>query len=174
MPIFGMNNALVPIVAYNYGARNKEKMMKTMKYSLMIVFCMMLVGTVLFLTIPDKLLAVFAENDAIASQLSLIGVPCLRIICSSFLIAAFCIVIMSMFQALGNGFYSMVCSITRQLVVLLPSAYLLSLTNNLNLVWLSFLIAEVIAFIMSVFLFKKMYNDKIKPLDIKNKEIIYG
>ena len=169
MPIFGMNNALVPIVAYNYGARNKEKMMKTMKYALMIVFGMMLVGTLLFLLIPNQLLAIFAENDDIASQLALVGAPCLRIISSSFLIAAFCIIIMSMFQALGNGFYSMVCSITRQLVVLLPAAYLLSLTKNLNLVWLSFLIAEIVAIILSVFLFKKLYNNKIKPLDAPEK-----
>ena len=169
MPIFGMNNALVPIVAYNYGARNKEKMMKAMKYALMVVFTMMLVGTLLFLLIPNQLLAIFAENDDIASQLALVGSPCLRIISSSFLIAAFCIIIMSMFQALGNGFYSMICSITRQLVVLLPAAYLLSLTKNLNLVWLSFLIAEIVAIILSAFLFKKLYNDRIKPLDNPDK-----
>lgn len=166
MPVFGMNNALVPIVAYNYGARNKEKMMKTMKYSLMIVFGMMLFGTILFLTIPNQLLAIFAENETIAAQYALVGAPCLRIISSSFLIAAFCIVIMSMFQALGNGFASMICSIVRQLVVLLPAAYLLSLTNNLNLVWLAFLIAEVVAFVLSVVLFIKMYKNKIKPLEV--------
>ena len=100
-----------------------------------------------------------AENDDIASQLALVGAPCLRIISSSFLIAAFCIIIMSMFQALGNGFYSMICSITRQLVVLLPAAYLLSLTKNLNLVWLSFLIAEIVAIILSAFLFNMTINN---------------
>ena len=166
MPIFGINNAVVPIVAYNYGAKNKEKMMKTMKYSLMLVSALMFAGTLAFLIVPDKLLAIFAESEQAASHMAIVGVPCLRIICSSFMIAAFCIVIMSMFQALGNGFYSMMCSITRQLVVLLPAAYLLSLTKNLNLVWLSFLIAEVIALCLSLFLFKRLYNAKIKPLGI--------
>lgn len=164
MPIFGLNNALVPIVAYNYGAKNKEKMLKAMKYSLMIVFVMMLIGTGLFLIIPKQLLAIFAESDETAKQLALVGVPCLRIICLSFLIAAFCIVIMSMFQALGNGMYSMLCSIVRQLIVLLPIAYLFSLTNKLNIVWFSFLIAEIVALTLSIFLFIKMYRAKIKPL----------
>ena len=132
MPVFGMNNALVPIVAYNYGARNKEKMMKTMKYALIIVFIMMFIGTSMFLIIPDKLLSIFADNGDTATYLSMVGSPCLRIISSSFLIAAFCIVFMSMFQALGNGFASMCVSVIRQLVILLPSAYLLSLTENLN------------------------------------------
>lgn len=164
MPIFGINNAVVPIVAYNYGAKNKEKMIKTMKYSLMIVSCLMFAGTMAFLLIPEKLLSIFAESEEAAKQMAVVGVPCLRIISSSFMVAAFCIVIMSMFQALGNGFYSMICSVTRQLVVLLPAAYLLSLTKNLNLVWLSFLIAELVALCLSLFLFKRLYNDKIKPL----------
>lgn len=164
MPIFGINNALVPIVAFNYGARNKKKMLQTMKYSLMIVFVMMLIGTTMFLTIPDVLLSIFADNNDTALYLSKVGAPCLRIISSSFLIAAFCIVIMSMFQALGNGFYSMLCSFVRQMIVLVPVAFLLSLTNKLNLVWLSFLIAEVVALILSTILFKKMYNKKIKNL----------
>lgn len=139
-------------------------MMQAMKYSLIIVFVMMLFGTAMFLLIPKQLLAIFAENDDVASNLALVGVPCLRIISSSFLIAAFCIVIMSMFQALGNGLYSMICSIVRQLIVLLPVAYLFALTKNLNLVWLSFLIAEIVALLLSIFLFKKMYNAKIKML----------
>lgn len=165
MPIFGMNNAMVPIVAFNYGAKNKEKMMKTMKYALIIVFIMMFIGTSMFLIIPDKLLSIFADNGDTATYLSIVGSPCLRIISSSFLIAAFCIVFMSMFQALGNGFASMCVSVIRQLVILLPSAYLLSLTENLNLVWLSFLIAEVVAFSISICLFIKMYRGKIKPLE---------
>ncbi len=167
MPIFGVNNAVVPIVAYNYGAKNKEKMMKTMRYSLMIVSALMLIGTLAFLCIPNQLLSIFAENDTIAQQLSLVGAPCLRIICSSFIFAAFSIVLMSMFQALGNGFYSMICSLIRQLVVLLPVAYLFTLTKNLNLVWLSFLIAEVVALSVSTILFTRLYRAKIKPLESK-------
>ena len=96
--------------------------------------------------------------------MALVGKPCLRIISSSFMFAAFCIVFMSMFQALGNGFASMCVSFVRQLVILLPVAYLMSLTNNLNLVWLAFLIAEVFALCLSLILFIKMYRVKIKPL----------
>lgn len=169
MPIFGINNAVVPIVAYNYGAKNKDKMMKTIKYSLIIVSIMMFIGTLLFLCIPRQLLTIFAENKDIADQLTLVGVPCLRIICSSFMFAAFSIVLMSVFQALGNGFYSMICSIIRQLIVLLPAAYLLSLTKNLNLVWLSFLIAEILALLVSIGLFVHLYRVKIKP--IKNNTL---
>lgn len=165
MPIFGLNNALVPIVAFNYGAKNKEKLMKAFQYALIIAVSMMGVGIGLFLFLPKQLLAIFAENKEIALQLQNVGVPCLRIICSSFLFAAICIVIMSMFQSLGNGFYSMICSIIRQLLVLLPIAYLFSLTKNLNLVWCSFIIAEFIALITSLLLFKRMYRVKIKVLN---------
>ena len=164
MPVFGLNNAMVPIVAYNYGAKNKEKMMKTFKYSLIFVFIMMSLGTLAFMIFPRELLSLFAENEEVANSLASIGVPCLRIISTSFLVAAFCIVILSMLQALGNSIYSMIVSIVRQIVVLLPVAYLLSLTKNLDLVWLSFLIAELVALIIAVILFKKVYRDKIKPL----------
>lgn len=164
MPVFGLNNAMVPIVAYNYGAKNKEKMMKTFKYSLIFVFIMMSLGTLAFMIFPRELLSLFAENEEVANSLASIGVPCLRIISTSFLVAAFCIVILSMLQALGNSVYSMIVSIIRQIVVLLPVAYLLSLTKNLDLVWLSFLIAELVALIIAIFLFKKVYRDKIKPL----------
>ena len=164
MPVFGLNNAMVPIIAYNYGAKNKEKMMKTFKYSLIFVFIMMSLGTLAFMIFPRELLSLFAENEEVANSLASIGVPCLRIISTSFLVAAFCIVILSMLQALGNSVYSMIVSIIRQIVVLLPVAYLLSLTKNLDLVWLSFLIAELVALIIAIFLFKKVYRDKIKPL----------
>ena len=164
MPVFGLNNAMVPIVAYNYGAKNKEKMMKTFKYSLMFVFIMMSLGTLAFMIFPRELLSLFAENEEVANSLASIGVPCLRIISTSFLVAAFCIVILSMLQALGNSVYSMIVSIIRQIVVLLPVAYLLSLTKNLDLVWFSFLIAELVALIFAISLFKKVYRDKIKPI----------
>ncbi len=164
MPVFGLNNAMVPIIAYNYGAKNKEKMMKTFKYSLIFVFIMMSLGTLAFMIFPRELLSLFAENEEVANSLASIGVPCLRIISTSFLVAAFCIVILSMLQAVGNSVYSMIVSIIRQIVVLLPVAYLLSLTKNLDLVWLSFLIAELVALIIAIFLFKKVYRDKIKPL----------
>lgn len=164
MPIFGINNAVVPIVAYNYGARNKKKMLTAMKYSMILVSSLMLIGTSLFLAIPSQLLSIFADNKETASLLALVGKPCLRIISSSFMLAAFCIVLMSMFQALGNGIASMCVSCVRQLVILLPVAYLLSLTNNLNLVWLAFLVAEIVALALSILLFIKMYRAKIKTL----------
>lgn len=166
MPIFGINNAVVPIVAYNYGAKNKKKMLTAMKYSMILVSSLMLIGTSLFLALPSQLLSIFADNKETAMALAMVGKPCLRIISSSFIFAAFCIVFMSMFQALGNGMASMCVSFVRQLVILLPVAFLLSLTNNLNLVWLAFLIAEIVALGLSTFLFIKMYRDKIKPLGV--------
>ena len=166
MPIFGINNAVVPIVAYNYGAKNKKKMLTAMKYSMILVSSLMLIGTSLFLALPSQLLSIFADNKETAVALAMVGKPCLRIISSSFIFAAFCIVLMSMFQALGNGVASMCVSFVRQLVILLPVAFLLSLTNNLNLVWLAFLIAEVVALGLSSILFIKMYRDKIKPLGV--------
>lgn len=166
MPIFGINNAVVPIVAYNYGAKNKKKMLTAMKYSMILVSSLMLIGTSLFLALPSQLLSIFADNKETAVALAMVGKPCLRIISSSFIFAAFCIVLMSMFQALGNGMASMCVSFVRQLVILLPVAFLLSLTNNLNLVWLAFLIAEVVALGLSSILFIKMYRDKIKPLGV--------
>lgn len=166
MPIFGINNAVVPIVAYNYGAKNKKKMLTAMKYSMILVSSLMLIGTSLFLALPSQLLSIFADNKETAMALAMVGKPCLRIISSSFIFAAFCIVLMSMFQALGNGMASMCVSFVRQLVILLPVAFLLSLTNNLNLVWLAFLIAEVVALGLSSILFIKMYRGKIKPLGV--------
>ena len=130
----------------------------------MFVFIMMSLGTLAFMIFPRELLSLFAENEEVANSLASIGVPCLRIISTSFLVAAFCIVILSMLQALGNSVYSMIVSIIRQIVVLLPVAYLLSLTKNLDLVWFSFLIAELVALIFAISLFKKVYRDKIKPL----------
>lgn len=164
MPVFGLNNALVPIVAYNYGAKEKVRLLKTFKYSLIIAIIMMTFGTLMFMIFPSQLLAIFAENKDVANQLSTVGNYCLRIISISFIFAGVCIVITSMFQALGNGVYSLICSFVRQLIVLLPCAYLLSLTNNLSLVWLSFLIAELVALLLSIILFKKVFRVKINLL----------
>jgi putative MATE family efflux protein len=160
MPIFGLNNGMVPIIAYNFGAQRKDRIIKTIKLSVLYSVCIMLIGLVVFQFIPDKLLMMFnASNDMLA-----IGVPALRTISLSFLFAGFCIVMISSFQALGNGLMSLIVSIIRQLVVLLPVAYLLSLSGSLNAIWWSFPIAELVALILSAIFMKHVFNKEIKNL----------
>ncbi len=141
MPIFGLNNGMVPIVAYNYGARNRKRIISTIRYAMIYASCIMLVGLLVFQLIPDKLLLLF---DASADMLD-IGIPALRIISLSFILAGFNIVGASVFQALGNGVYSLLMSAIRQILVLLPVAYLIAQTGILNAIWLAFPIAEVVA-----------------------------
>lgn len=160
MPVFGMNSGVVPIIAYNYGARNKERMMKTIRLAIVSAMGILLVGFIVFQLIPDKLLLLF---DASENMLA-IGERALRTISISFLFAGFCIMSSTIFQALGNGIYSMVVSIARQLVVLLPVAYLLSLTGNVNAVWWAFPIAEIMSVIASSLLLLRIYKKVIKPL----------
>lgn len=149
MPVFGLNNGMVPIIAYNYGARNKLRINQTIKLSIITAIVIMLVGFAIFQIIPEKLLAMFKASENMIA----IGVPALRIISFSFLLAGYNIVASSVFQALGNGIYSLSISVARQLVVLLPAAYLLARLGELNSVWLSFPIAEVVAFALcSLFL----------------------
>ena len=156
MPVFGLNNGMVPIVAYNYGARSKDRVMQTVKLAVMYAVAVMLIGFALFQIIPGVMLSLF---NASADMLS-IGIPALRTISYSFLFAGFCIVCGSVFQALGNGVYSLVVSVLRQLVVLLPVAYLLSLTGNLNAVWLSFPIAELMSVAASAFFLRRVIREK--------------
>lgn len=161
MPVFGLNNGMVPIVAFSLGARNKDRLVKTVKLSILYAFIIMLIGFVIFQTIPDVLLKVLFDAD---DQMISIGVPALRTISYSFLVASFCIIILSVFQALGNGVLSMLISFMRQLVVLLPVAYILSKFGNINYVWFSFLIAEIMSVALSAFGLKHMYNKVIKNL----------
>ena len=147
MPVFGLNNGMVPIIAYNYGAGSRERVVKTMKSSIRYAVGIMLVGLVVMQVIPAQLIGLFNATP----ELLEIGVPALRIICLSFCFAGYCIVVGSVFQALGNGVYSMIVSIARQLCVLLPAAYLLSLSGNVNLIWWSFPIAEIASVAMSTF-----------------------
>lgn len=165
MPLFGMNNGMVPIVSYNYGARNKERVLKTIRLAMVYAFSIMTVGMIIFLTVPDKLLYLFKASDDMLK----IGVPALRIICLSFPVAAFAIIMSSVFQALGNGVYSMIVSIARQLFALIPSAYILARIsgfdiNHISNVWFSYDIAEVVSITISLILFKKMYDEKLKNL----------
>ena len=156
MPIFGMNNGLVPILSYNYGAGKRERFMQAMKLGIMYAVAAMLIGLAVFQLIPATLLELFEASETMIE----IGVPALRIISVSYLLAGFCIICGTVFQALGCAIYSMIVSIARQLVVLLPAAYLLSLTGNLNYVWWAFPIAELMSLCVTiVFLF--IVNRKI-------------
>lgn len=157
MPIFGINNGMVPIVAYNYGARNKARVLGTVKYAAIYAIGIMLIGLILFETIPGPLLKFY---DASPEMLA-IGIPALRIIATHFLIAGAAIMMSSSFQALGNGVYSMIVSILRQMVALLPAAYLLSLTGNLNMVWWAFPIAEVVSLLTCCFFMRKIIREKL-------------
>jgi len=150
MPVFGLNNGLVPIVAYNYGAKNRKRLIKAVKLSIMYAEMWFIVGTIVFETMPDKLLAIFDASPAMVEM----GSTALRIIAVHFPVAACCIIIGTLFQALGYGMYSMWVSIARQLAALLPAAYLLSLTGVVANVWWAFPIAEVVSAIMSgIFLY---------------------
>lgn len=160
MPVFGLNNGMVPIVAYNYGARNKSRIMATIKLSAMVAVGLMLAGLAAFMIIPGQLLMLF---DADAQMLE-IGIPALRIIGLSFSFAGYCIVIGSVFQALGNGIYSMMVSMVRQLIVLLPVAYLLATIGGLSVIWWSFPIAEIASVAMTTFLFRRIYKEKLAQL----------
>ena len=166
MPVFGMNNAVVPILAYNYGARNKKRMTKTMKLSLMYAFIIMTLGMLIFQMVPDKLLGIFEASEHMLA----IGVPALRTISLSFVLASICIILISSFQALGNGHYSLIISVIRQLLVLLPVAYGFSLTGNINMVWWAFPIAELVALGLSAVYFARLYRKKIKPLELMGQE----
>lgn len=162
MPIFGLNNGMVPIVAYNYGAQNRTRMMQTLKYSLIYACVLMLIGLAVVEIIPDKLLLLFRASDHMLD----IGVPALRIICMSFAFAGVAVVMSSLFQALGHGVFSMMVSLIRQLIVLLPAAIILAMIgkangNDVTYVWWSFDIAEIFSLGTSLFFFKRLYNKVI-------------
>ena len=166
MPIFGLNNGIIPIIAYNYGAQQRSRMLKTMKLQIIIAVCMMTLGMGAFLAFPGALLRLFITN-ASAEEMRImmqIGQPALRIICTHFVFAAISISFNSIFQALGKGLYAMIISIARQLAVLLPVAYILASigmrVGNDNLVWLSFPIAEIVALLIGLYFFGRL-NRKV-------------
>lgn len=152
MPVFGMNNGLVPIVAYNYGAKQKKRIMTAMKLGMIYAFGMLMIGFAAFQLFPGFLLQLFNASESMLS----IGIPALRLISISFIFAAFSIISISMLQSLGHGIYSMFISVGRQLVVLVPAAYLLSKTGNLDLVWLAFPMAEIMSILLSGIFLKKV------------------
>ncbi len=160
MPVFGLNNGMIPIIAYNYGANSRERVVRTIRYSVIYAMLIMAVGTVVFHVFPADLLRMFKASDVMLQ----LGVPALRIISVSFVIAGYCIVCGSVFQALGNGVYSLMVSIARQLFVLLPVAYLLAQLGNVNYVWWSFPIAEVASLLMSTIFLIRIYKKIIVRL----------
>ena len=160
MPLFGINNATISILAYNYGARKPKRIVHTLKLATAVAVCIMLVGLAVFQLFPQALLGIFNPTEEFLA----IGVKALRILCLPFPVAAICISLGASFQALGKGSYSTVVSLCRQLIVLLPVAYLLSLTGDVNNVWWSFPIAEVMSALVTGLLFAKLYRQKVKPL----------
>ena len=156
MPVFGLNSGMVPIIAYNYGAKKPDRIKRVIKLAIIAACAIMAVGVSLFEFIPQKFFGLFNASDKMLE----IGIPALRIIAPSFMGAAVCICLGSFFQALGSASYSMFVSIARQLLFLLPSAYLLSLTGNINNVWWSFLIAETISITLSLFFFERVKKKK--------------
>ncbi len=160
MPVFGLNNGMVPIVAYNFGAQKPDRMIRTVKLAVCYATGIMVVGVTIFQLFPHMLLGLFDASDYMLE----IGVPALRIICLSFLLAGFGIVSSSFFQALGHGVLSLIISLVRQLIVLLPAAWLLSLSGQLGLVWWAFPIAEIFSGILSVLFLLYAYRKEVKPM----------
>ena len=161
MPVFGLNNGMIPIIAYNYGARHRKRIEETIKLSMLIAIAIMLLGFAIFQSLPEFLLrTLFDASDNMVA----IGVPALRIISLSFIFAGFCIIAGSVFQALGNGVYSLIVSATRQLLVILPVAYLFARVFGLHMVWWSIAIAELFSLVMSSLLLRRIYRSKVKPL----------
>lgn len=160
MPLFGINNATISILAYNYGARKPKRIVHTLKLATAVAVCIMLVGLAVFQLFPQALLGIFNPTEEFLA----IGVKALRILCLPFPVAAICISLGASFQALGKGSYSTIVSLCRQLIVLLPAAYLLSLTGDVNNVWWSFPIAEIMSALVTGLLFAKLYRQKVKPL----------
>ena len=154
MPVFGLNNGMVPILSYNYGAKKHDRIIKTVRLGMSCAVIYMLAGLAVFEIMPDKLLMIFSASENVMN----IGVTALRIIALSFIFAGIGIVSSTVFQSIGNPLHSLLISVLRQLVIILPVAYLLSLTGSVSNVWWSYPIAEVASFILSVFFLRKTFK----------------
>lgn len=160
MPAFGLNNGLIPILAFNYGAKNRSRIGQALRFALLLAMGIMIVGTAVFLLFPELLLSLFNASP----EMRAIGVPALRIISLHFPVAAVCIVLISTFQAFSRSIYSLIVSVMRQLVVLIPCAWLLAQTGVVTNVWWAFPAAEVMSLAVTVFFYKKLYRDVVLPL----------
>ena len=167
LPVFGLNNGVIPVLAYNYGARNKERIKETLSFSIALAVSVMLCGTLCFTILPGVLLGFFNASD----EMLKIGIPALRTMGLIFPIAGACIAMGSIFQAFSESIYSLIISIARQLVVLIPAAWLLSLTGNINNVWWAFPIAEITSLILSTIFFRNLMKKTMKELDGDNDSI---
>lgn len=163
LPVFGLNNSVISIVSYNYGAGKIKRLLKTVKVANIYAFSIMLAGFVLCQILPVQILKIFDASDNMLS----IGVPALRIISFSFLIAPFSIVSSGTFQALGKGTFSLIISLIRQLIVILPLSYLLSRVMGMKGVWVAFPIAEIVAGILTIIYLRKLYKNEIMKRNIK-------
>lgn len=166
MPLFGMNNGVIPIISFNYGARNKQRVMKTIGVAILFALFFMAIGLASMQILPKELLSIFNASD----QMIKIGVPALKTISISYIFAGFSVVLISVFQAFGKGLFSMSISIARQLVVLVPCAYLLSKTGELDNVWWAFPIAEVMSVLVAGAFFIYLYKKVITKLDMEQKQ----
>lgn len=166
MPLFGMNNGVIPIISFNYGARNKQRVMKTIGVAILFALFFMAIGLAAMQILPKELLSIFNASD----QMIKIGVPALKTISISYIFAGFSVVLISVFQAFGKGLFSMSISIARQLVVLVPCAYLLSKTGKLDNVWWAFPIAEVMSVLVAGAFFIYLYKKVITKLDTEQKQ----
>lgn len=160
MPLFGMNSGVISIVAYNYGAKYKDRIIRTIKLAFMFVLVLMAIGTLVFQLFPAQLLGLY---DASPEMLE-IGVPAMRTLSAIFVLAGFCILSSTIFQALGHGVMSLVTSICRQVVILIPAAFLLARLGNVNYVWLAFPIAEVASVALSAIFLVRIFKTVIKPI----------
>ena len=160
MPIFGLNNGMTPIVAYNYGARNKDRIMKALKYSFLTSIIIMVIGTAIFWIFTKELMLLFSPNE----EMLKLGIPALRICSLCFILAAFDVIAIATFQSLGNGLYALYASFLRQLVLILPFAYALSKVYGLETVWYAIPLAELGCSFFDIYLMKKIYDKKIANL----------
>ena len=157
MPIFGLTNGVIPIIAYNYGARNRKRILKTLELAIIIAIVIMALGTVVFQLMPATLLSLFDASDNMLQ----IGIPALRIISISFVFAGYCIISSCTFQALGNGVYSMLMSMARQLIIIIPVAFIFAKVFGLDMVWWSYPIAEILTVVLSTFFLIRALKQKL-------------
>ncbi len=160
MPVFGLNNGMVPIVSYNYGAKKPKRIMRTAELAMFYATCVMAIALIIAQSLPRQLLLLFSASEDMLGM----GIPALRTVSISYLFAGICIVMGSVFQALGNGIYSMIVSFMRQIVFLVPLVWLFTRTGNINLVWWAWPIAELVSIGCSLFFFFRIYSNKVKPL----------